>query len=125
MSNIVSAEMLAMIDAQMSELQAKKTTYRTVKVELNDSWLVRFLPYQFVQPGQPSTSSAPFWLCTANHWILKRPYFCPRHSSPLAGGDPDAPCVLCDETEAMAESPDKAVRDAGFSASANKQWTIS
>ena len=115
----VSPEMLAMLDGEMKDIQSKKRGFRNVKIEENDSWLLRYIPFEF-----GTAASKPFYLKVANHWISKRPHFCPRNSSMEVGGSPDAPCELCDASEDMANSSDQAFRKAGFRASATQQWLM-
>lgn len=115
----ISPEMLSMLDGEMKDIASKKRDFRKVKIEENDSWLVRYLPFEF-----GTRNPKPFWMKVANHWIMKRPYFCPRNSSPEVGGHPDAHCPICDRVEEMCDSPDQSLRKAGFRASATQQWLM-
>jgi hypothetical protein len=109
--------MLAMLDGEQKAIKEQKRGFRTVKIDENDSWLLRFIPYTFGDSGI-------FYLKIANHWIMKKPHFCPKMTAPEAGGDPNYQCQLCDETEAMINDTDQDVRKAGFKGSATQQWLM-
>ena len=117
MNNNLTPEMLALIDGEQRLIQSQKSGFKKVKIEENDSWLIRYIPFEF---GRKKS----FFLRVANHWIMKKPHFCPRHSSEEVGGSPDAPCAICDVSSDMDSSSNQAIRKAGFRASATQQWLM-
>jgi len=109
--------MMAMLDGEQKAIQSKRRGFRQVKIEENDSWLIRYIPYTFGPTNK-------FYLKVANHWIFRKPYFCPRETDPEAGGDPNYDCELCATCNDMRGSPTSAVKNAGFKGSATQQWLM-
>jgi hypothetical protein len=84
----------------------KKTSFQfnQVKIPKGHSWLLRYLPY----PVDPETGM-PF-LRIARHWVNKKVYNCPRHSSESIGGDIEAPCACCDSADRYANSANETLK---------------
>jgi hypothetical protein len=108
------------IDKERKALSAKRDD-NNVKLDTDgDTWLLRFLPAHLGM-GERKRFYAPI----AQHWVNKRPHFCARVTPPECGGDPDAPCGLCDLSEEIRSSYENTNRDLssfGYKAGASKQW---
>jgi len=86
---------------------------RRVKIDkLNEAWLVRFLP---VALG-PSNL---FYVRIGQHWLNKKPIFCPRNVAPDFGGDPDASCAVCDMSDRLLAENEEELSDKGWKLHAN------
>ena len=106
---------LAAFDDELEFLDSIKNEARRVKVDKGHSWVVRFLP---VELG----AGRRFYGRIAQHWIQRRPIVCPRFTHPDFGGQKDAPCRLCDETERLNRAANRTVSTYGFKCRSNPQW---
>lgn len=93
---------------------------RRVKIDMNDTWMIRFLPVQMGKEKQ-------FYVRLAQHWWNKSPIYCPRHLPVSWGGDPDFQCPVCAVAERLQESNSEDLRDLGYAARVQlrrKMWCI-
>lgn len=109
MSNAMSPNFLAYLDEERQFQDAhQKGKVRRVKFERpNEAWLVRFLP---VGLGERNL----WYVRQGQHWLNKVPIGCPQCVSPDFGGDPNAPCQVCELAEALNAENDDAVSTFGF-----------
>ena len=108
------------IEKERKALSAKRDDNNVKLDNDGDTWLVRFLPAHLGM-GERKRFYAPI----AQHWVNKRPHFCARATPVECGGDPDAPCGLCDLSEEIRSSYENTNRDLssfGYKAGASKQW---
>lgn len=119
MSNTTTPSYLSLLEEETNYVKDTAVTskVRRVSIPVGHTWLLRFLP---VEMG-PRKS---FFARHSNHWINKRPTPCIRHTSPDFGGDPHAPCELCDVSAELNAHGSKAVSTVGYRASAVDQWLL-
>ena len=95
MSNTIaelSADLMGEIDDESKYVKSRTTTFRRVKLEKGESWLVRFLPYAMGEKKM-------FYARIAQHWYGNKPYVCPRETAAEWGGDADYSCPVCNLAE--------------------------
>ena len=90
---------------------------KRIKIPLGHAWLMRFLP---VELG-PRKS---FFARVANHWVNRRPIPCRRHTHPDFGGDPHAPCAMCDASEELNGHGSQRISSIGYGARSISQWVL-
>jgi len=103
-------------DSESRYIQSTSRAARRVKMKRGDSWLVRFLPAKLGPKG--------LWYARlGRHWLNQKPVYCPKHTAPDFGGDPDAWCPVCEEADRLNDSTSDAIKDIGWEGRAQAQWT--
>jgi hypothetical protein len=117
MSNNIAPDMLAYLEQERQYSEARSgTRIRRVKIEKpGQAWLVRFLPVSLGKSGV-------FFVRNAQHWYKKTPITCPRNVSPDFGGDPDAPCPVCEVADELNAEQHEEISNFGWRLRANATW---
>jgi len=100
---------LAYLDVEMQFIHARNFhSVRRVNFErVNEAWLVRFLPV--------GLGAGNLWFVrNGQHWLNQASIVCPQCVSPDFGGDPNAPCPVCELAQALKAQNDDGVRTFGF-----------
>ncbi len=102
----VNPEILAALDEERGAMASSGRNFRQLTLKAGESALARFLP---VEMGPKKTWFARI----ARHWgsVLKRPVLCVRQTSPNFGGNPEAPCLLCDLEAEFSQSRNKETQE--------------
>lgn len=90
---------------------------RVDRVMLNrgDNWIVRFL--------HPHMGDKDRWFARiAQHWLNKKPVFCPVSTAQWLGGDPKAYCPVCEAAENLRADRDEKINGIGFRLLAQLKW---
>lgn len=92
-------------------------SYHMLKLARGESALTRFLPTILGPRGT--------WFARiARHWVNNRPIVCIRQTSADFGGDPQAPCILCDLEQKHSQSRDKDIAKAARRIGAFPKWLV-
>ncbi len=103
------------LDSESKYMQSQTRGARRVKLNRGESWLMRFLP--------ASLGPKHLWYARiGRHWHNQKPIFCPVHTSPDFGGDPDAYCPVCEVARELNDSENDAVSSIGYKAMGTAQW---
>lgn len=101
-------------NAMMNYMQQREQRFaamsqaaRRVKIDENHTWRLRLLPVEMGKDKEP-------FVDIAQHWWNKQPIYCPRHTTPAWGGDPEYPCPVCELSERLRESGDDRINSIGF-----------
>jgi hypothetical protein len=99
--------MLDYMEEQEQESSALSNKPRRIKIEAGHTWNIRLLPVQVGPDRMP-------FVKIAQHWVNKTPVYCPRFTPKAFGGDPNAPCPLCEAAADLDGSPDDFVNKLAY-----------
>jgi hypothetical protein len=114
----IDPKIISRLKREEAYLNSLRTERRRVKLEVGQSWLVRFLPAKFGPDG--------IWYARiANHWLLRKvPIVCPRNTAEDFGGDPDFACPVCQLLSDLADHRDQALKDLAYRTKATPQYMV-
>lgn len=108
------------LENERAYAESRDTSARRLKLEKGDKALVRVLPVNLT-----SDPDRRQWYARVGfHWADRRFVICPRTTQPIFGGDPEAPCPVCDVVEKHLDSRDEAIRKKASMASSFPNWLI-
>lgn len=103
------------LDTEVNYLQSTTRNTRRVKLQRGESVLLRFLPAQL--------GPKRLWYARiGRHWYNRKPVYCPVHTSPDYGGDPDGYCPVCEAVDRLEQHDSKEIQDEAFKARGTANW---
>lgn len=108
------------LENERAYAESRDTSARRLKLEKGDKALVRVLPVNLTN----DPDRRQWYARVGFHWADRRFVICPRTTQPIFGGDPEAPCPVCDVVEKHLDSRDEAIRKKASMASSFPNWLI-
>ena len=103
------------LDTEVHYLQSTTRNTRRVKLQRGESVMLRFLPAQL--------GPKRLWYARiGRHWYNRKPIYCPVHTSPDYGGDPDGYCPVCDAVDRLEQNESKEIQDEAFKVRGTANW---